>query len=318
MAFFALLPCRDEADIIGQCLRHALTWADEIYVFDSGSVDDTWEIVNDAARAEKRIKLVRKQPVFFSETRLRAFMFDRARGAMRDGDWFVRLDADEFHHITPPNFVKMHLRRSETIVYHQYYDFRLLASEVLAWESGHEALADRERPVETRRRHFVPSVYSEPRLCRYRASMRWPDGVSFPFNAGFLARERLPIRHYPHRDPAQLARRVRLRSIMMEDADNRRNWTQPEIHHWVEAEWRKFVAKDSDPDLRYWAPGEELPTYGFTNHLRAPQTRLIQRAVHAFLLPLLDRTRPTFSGESALQLIPDETQRRLVQELGPR
>jgi glycosyltransferase involved in cell wall biosynthesis len=318
MAFFALLPCRDEADIIGQCLRHALTWADEIYVFDSGSVDDTWEIVNDAARSEKRIKPVRKQPVFFSETRLRAFMFDRARGAMRDGDWFVRLDADEFHHITPPDFVKTRLRRRETIVYHQYYDFKLLESEVHAWERGDEALADRARPIETRRRHFVPSVYSEPRLCRYRATMRWPDGVSFPFNAGFLARERLPIRHYPHRDPAQLARRVRLRSIMMEDADNRRNWTQPEIHHWVEAEWRRFVIKDTDPDLRFWPPGEELPRYQFVNHLRAPQTRLVQRAVHTFLLPVLDRRRATFSGESALQLIPEETQQRLVQELGPR
>ena len=42
--FHALLPVRDEADIIGQSLRHMLTWVDAIYVFDNGSVDDTWEI----------------------------------------------------------------------------------------------------------------------------------------------------------------------------------------------------------------------------------------------------------------------------------
>jgi len=34
-----MLPVRDEADIIGQCLEHLLRWADSIYVFDNGSVD---------------------------------------------------------------------------------------------------------------------------------------------------------------------------------------------------------------------------------------------------------------------------------------
>jgi len=315
MAFFALLPCRDEGDIVGQSLRHALTWADEIYVFDSGSVDNTWEIVNDLARSEKRIKPLRKQAVFFSDTRVRGYLFDRAREAMRDGDWFLRFDADEFHHIPPPEFVKTRLSRHETIVYHQYYDFKLLESDVLAWERGEQTLADRGRPIETRRNYFVPSLYTEPRLCRYRSTMRWADHVSFPFNAGFLARERLPIRHYPHRDPVQLARRVRLRFIMMADTDNRRNGT---IDHWLEAEWRGLVAKDNDPELQYWAPGQELPRFQFTNHLRAPSTRMIQRAVHAFLLPLLDRTRPSFTGDSALQPLPEETQRRLIQELGPR
>ena len=40
--FVVLLPLRDEADIIGQCLRHLLEWAGAIYVFDTGSVDETW------------------------------------------------------------------------------------------------------------------------------------------------------------------------------------------------------------------------------------------------------------------------------------
>jgi len=49
MRFICLLPVRDEADIIGQCLRHLLTRADAIYVFDTRSVDQTWEIVQDEA-----------------------------------------------------------------------------------------------------------------------------------------------------------------------------------------------------------------------------------------------------------------------------
>ena len=60
-AFFALLPVRDEADIIGQCLDHALRWADEIYVFDTGSVDNAWEIVQEFASRDKRVVPMRKR-----------------------------------------------------------------------------------------------------------------------------------------------------------------------------------------------------------------------------------------------------------------
>ena len=66
MKFHCLLPVRDEADVIAQCLRHALTWADAIYVFDTGSVDETWEIVQDFAARDKRVVPIRKEPVYFS------------------------------------------------------------------------------------------------------------------------------------------------------------------------------------------------------------------------------------------------------------
>src|SRR5216684_3039980 len=231
MMFHALLPVRDEADIIGQCLTHLLTWADAIYVFDTGSVDESWEIVQGFASREKRVIPLKKDPVFYSENRVRGWIFNWARSRMRDGDWFLRVDQDEFHHIPPPVFVKTHMQPHETVAYHQYYDFRLTESEVRAWEAGEETLADRLRPIEERRRWFTPSVYSEPRLCRYRSAMQWPPTVSFPYNAGFVARARLPIRHYPHCDPIQLERRCRLRAIMMADAQNRSHWSRPELHH---------------------------------------------------------------------------------------
>ncbi|HYF37471.1 MAG TPA: glycosyltransferase family 2 protein, partial [Prosthecobacter sp.] len=215
MRFHVLLPVRDEADIIRQCLRHLLGWADRICVFDTGSVDDTWEIVQAVAAEDERVVPLRKEAVYFSEPKLRGWIFHQARQHMRTGDWFVRADADEFHHVPPPEFVRTRLRPHETIAYHQYYDFRLTGSEVELWEEGKETLADRARPIEERRRWYTMSEYSEPRLCRYRESMQWPPTVSFPFNAGYVARTRLPIRHYPHRDPVQLERRCLLRAVMM-------------------------------------------------------------------------------------------------------
>ena len=315
MNSFALLPVRDEADIISQCLQHALQWADAIYVFDTGSVDDTWEIVQELAAGDKRVIPLRKESVYFSETRLRGYMFHIARQNMRDGDWFLRLDVDEFHHISPPDFVKNCMRKHETVAYHQYYDFRLLKSEADAWNRGEETLQDRQRPIEERRRHYTISDYSEPRLCRYRETMQWPPTVSFPFNAGFVAHERLPIRHYPHRDPAQLERRCRLRAIMMSDEENRSNWSRPELHHWAEREWKKFITPDDSPGLKLWKPGAELELVHRTNHLRALHIRLAQRFGHAFCLPLLDRTRPGFTGDTKPQPIPREIAERLRDQL---
>jgi glycosyltransferase involved in cell wall biosynthesis len=318
MRFHVLLPIRDESDIIGQCLAHTLGWADAIYVFDTGSVDETWEIAQDFAARDKRVIPLRKEPVYFSETRLRGYMFHVARQQMRTGDWFLRVDADEFHHIPPPDFVKNCVRKHETAAYHQYYDFRLLQSEVDAWNRGEETLQDRQRPIEERRRHYTVSVYSEPRLCRYRETMQWPQTVSFPFNAGFVARERLRIRHYPHRDPVQLERRCRLRAIMMSDPENRANWTHPELHHWAIEDWRKFITPDDLPGLKCWPPGTELPLVHQANHLKPPPLRAVQWFIHRFLLNWLDRRRPRFDEQIRPQPMPreiiDTTERLLATE----
>ncbi len=315
MKFYALLPVRDEADIIGQCLEHALTWADGIYVFDTGSVDDTWEIVEDFALRDRRVIPLLKEPVYFSETWLRGYLFQIARQQMREGDWFLRVDADEFHHIPPPEFVKGYMRNHETAAYHQYYDFRLTQSELNAWNRGEETLQDRQRPIEERRRYYAISTYSEPRLCRYRSTMQWPETVSFPFNAGYVARERLPIRHYPHRDPVQLERRCLLRAIMMSDPENRANWSRPELHHWAEREWKKFVTPDNLPGLKHWNLGTDLQLVHQTNHLQPPYIRIAQRLVHTYLLQFLDHFRPCFSESARPQKIRSDVIAELEQEL---
>jgi hypothetical protein len=234
---------------------------------------------------------------------------------MRTGDWFLRVDADEFHEISPPEFVETHLASHETIVYHQYYDFRLLQTEVDDWEAGRESLADRSRPISERRRWFTPSLYSEPRLCRYRETMQWPPTVSFPYNAGYVARKRLPIRHYPHRDPVQLERRCRLRAIMMADKENSSHWTRPDLHHWAQNEWRKFITPNGLPELQSWKVGDALPDYGYTNHLRSPHIRLTQRLVHDLLLPILDARRTPWQPDTYPQKIPVETIARLERDL---
>jgi hypothetical protein len=307
MRFHALLLVRDEADIIEESLRHLVTWADAIYVFDTGSEDPTWDVVQQLAVEHRCIKPLVQDAVFFSEKRLRGWLFQQARKNMHEGDWFARVDADEFHHVPPPEFVRTRLRRHETVVYHQYYDFRLARAEAAAWARGE--VTDANKTVQERRRWFTLSSYTEPRLCRYRASMRWPETVSFPYNAGFVAAERLPIRHYPHRDPAQLKRRCRLRALMMAEPENICNT------HWRIADWERLLADDDDPGLHYWNPGTELPEPRFRNHLTTPPVRFLQRVIHATALPVLDRCRKGYSESIYPAPIPRTLQEELSRDL---
>ena len=78
-AFHALLPVRDEGDIIVQCLDHMLQWVDAVYVFDTGRIDQTWEIVNEMALKDSRIKPLRQDAVYYSENLLRGWLFHQAR-----------------------------------------------------------------------------------------------------------------------------------------------------------------------------------------------------------------------------------------------
>ena len=203
------------------------------------------------------------------------------------------------------------MKKHETIVWHQYYDFVLRKSEVNDWEMGRETLEDRARPIEERRQWFLPSRYSEPRLCRYRETMKWPSSCSFPINAGFVARKRLPIRHYPHRDPAQLNRRCLLRALMMTDPTH----DGGSFLHWNIGEWRKFVTPDATAGLTHWQPGTPLPKYQFNNHLARPHKRIVQGFAHRFLLPYLDARRPSWSETDYPQPIPPNVVQQLKEIL---
>jgi glycosyltransferase involved in cell wall biosynthesis len=307
MKFYCLLPLRDEADIIGQCLERLLTWADGIFIFDTGSVDNTWEIVLEYASKDNRIKPIKKDPVYFSETKLRGYIFHKAREVMKEGDWFLRVDADEFHYIKPSEFIKERLHKHETIVYHQYYNFALTEGESKSLQTIDSVMEERKKNIFDRRRYYKVSLYSEPRLCKFRQSMKWPDTVSFPYNAGFVARERLPILHYPNRDPLQMDRRCKLRAVMLADKENRLNWSDADNHYWLIDDWRKFLIPDNDPELLYWEHGTSLKEVRQLNHLTPLHKRILQRIVHTSFLPFLDKRRASYSENSYPQKINQET-----------
>lgn len=329
MRFHALMLLRDESDILQEALTHLLTWADAIYVYDLGSLDNSWEIVQDFASRDRRVVPWMKRNTIFGD-QIRSDLFEAYRDRFRDGDWIVRADADEFYEIAPPDFVRQRLRPHESAIYLSWYYFRLSGVEVSEYEAGIRNLVEeREKSIFERRPYFKIPDYAEPRLFRYRSTMQWPAvGASFPFNAGLVARERIPIRHYPHRDPAQMELRFELRAAMMSLGSN----AGP---HWRSSDWRSDVL-DTDPvtgrliennngsglraatghthgDVFFWDGSSLLPTVEATTarHLARGARRLSQRVIHRVALPVLDRYRPGHSGSFERATIPDTIQLEL-------
>lgn len=322
MKFHGLMLVRDEEDILPETIPHLMQWIDWLYILDLGSTDTTWRILQEFAAKNPRIVLHSSQPIVYNDG-LRSMLFDAYRDRFQSGDWILKIDADEFYHITPPEFVRKHLRMGETCVHLMWYFFRLTSDEVVAYESGGvDYKQDRLRPIAERRRYYKIPDYAEPRMFRYRSSMRWPENTSFPFNAGYVARERIPIRHYPHRDPVQMQQRCRLRSIMMQVNPLA---TGP---HWKLSDWRQDVIR-IDPangiaieqpcgevglgavqgltagQLNYWTAGTPLPEIHTTNHLTKYPKRFLQRMIHPVCLPILDHMREGLAKDFKPQLLPD-------------
>lgn len=318
MRFIGLMMVRDEDDIIAQTLSHLLSWIDALYVIDLGSTDQTWEIIQDAATKDKRVVPYMSKPILYVDS-LRSVLFHHYRERFRPGDWIMKIDADEFYHVPPPQFVSERVGRLEGCLHLLWYFFRLTTDEVSAYESGLDVMGDRKRPIEQRRRMYKIASYSEPRMFRYRRSMRWYHTNNWPFNTGYVARERIPIRHYPHRDPLQMQKRYRLRAAMMRLGAA----TGP---HWILEDWRKDVVdlalSDSgrleqttdeglaaapghtDSELREWLPGTPLPELQLNNHLANWRKRLAQRMIYPLLVPLIDRRRPKYSPDYVPPFLP--------------
>ena len=310
MKIIAILVVRDEEDIIELTLTRFSEQFDSVYVYDTGSADTTYEIVQSIAKTKTNIVLVGNSNIFFSDA-IRGTIWEITRKHLSDGDWFARVDADEIYHIAPKDFISSFTQPWETIVYCQYYDFQPTADE-LPFLS---ILPDLK--AEERLRHYRVSPFQgEGRLFKYRSSMCWVPGENGPRDPGIIAANKIPVRHYPARSKQQLMKRVILRQIMF--AENPGAWGKPKNHHW-QLNFNEFLGQTNDPNLHFWKPDTIFPLANRKDHL--PPTKRGWRAmlevafVKMLFIRLKDKLRalkqypawnPTLMNQQILQTIKSE------------
>jgi hypothetical protein len=205
MKIFSICCVRDENDIVGETLEAALSWSDKIFVFDNGSVDGTWETVQDIARKNSKIEIVGHDNRTFTDE-LRGEIFESYRSVASPGDWWCRLDSDEIYIDDPVGFLAG-VPDKYGFVLSATFNFYFTDLDLRSYEQNpSEWLA---RPVRVRLK-FYQNNWSEPRFVRHRKDLNWV-GLIWPDNHGRTFSSRIRLKHFPHRSPAQISRRLEIR-----------------------------------------------------------------------------------------------------------
>lgn len=201
MTIHGICLVKNEADVLAHSIAMARTWCDCIYIYDNGSVDGTWEIAQ--SLADDRVTPWRSEAKPFRDG-LRSEVFNEFRHGARPGDWWCRLDADEFYVVDPAVFLARVPRTVHT-VWGLPIEYHLTSEDLVT--------IDFSQPAETllpEIRHYH-AKNSEPRFFRYRNRLKWDVEQSWPRHMGPVYGRRIPYRHYKYRSPQQIQRRLETR-----------------------------------------------------------------------------------------------------------
>jgi hypothetical protein len=215
MKIFALSIAKNEADIIEQCFDAALDWADGIFAVDNGSDDDTWQLIEKMAASDDRVRALGCWDEPFSES-VRGRIFEQAHRVGRAGDWWCRLDADEFYIDDPRGFLAAVPRARSRVWSSSFeYYFTDVDSERFAADPDHFSCG---MPIEQTIRHYLNN-YGELRFVRHEKMLRghrsptgrdWPSGWPVT-KATDVHQTRIRLRHYQYRSPRQIESRLATR-----------------------------------------------------------------------------------------------------------
>lgn len=202
MKIFSICLVKNEADIIEYCLEKASVWAHKIFVYDNGSEDNTWEIVNQMAKANARVVPYKKEKKPFRDN-LRAEVFNEFRHMASDNDWWCfRMDSDEFY-IDDPRIFLSKIPNKYHVVWKASFDYRLTFEDVEEFTFTDNCPHDAKQL-----KYYNPLLYTEARFFKHRSRLKWPVDESFPKHMGIVAPQFIKQKHLQYRSPNQIQNRL--------------------------------------------------------------------------------------------------------------
>jgi glycosyltransferase involved in cell wall biosynthesis len=261
MNIYAICLVKDEADIIAQTLMAAKSWVDAVFVYDNGSTDGTWEKVTALAATEPHVVPYKSDPKTFSDA-MRREVFVDYRQRCRAGDWWCKLDSDEIYPEDPREFLQR-VPLYYQIVWSVSIQFVLTDADLRAFDQNPAGYAD-DVPVAQKMRYYKTD-WSEARFFRYDPALKWPEGHAFPA-AGAVYPKRILMKHYKHRSPQQVQRRVDVRAAAVQSG------SAAFLHERGRENWRDHVKPAAEMDYdhhdgRFVVREELMPALPITSRM---------------------------------------------------
>ena len=276
MKIYGVSVVQNEADVIGDSLARALEFCDRIWVWDLGSTDGTWDVL-ERMRSERIIPL-RKPGLRFTSS-LKGRVFAEARNQIEDGAWIYILDADEFLLGDPRPALAAAEREDAARVGVWQVNFFPVPDDLARLRR----LGEKEwtaLPLTDRFRHYRVEWF-EWRFIRNIPGLQWDTSGHHSRFADATGRplknseRRLFVRHYRYRTPGQVAARaVTRRESPPADYGQFRYESTAAFEECLRPAWqcRTWPAGDAELTVPRWELlRAQLVMYGF--RLRRKLTR---------------------------------------------
>lgn len=261
---YAICLIKNEADVIADCLKHALQFCDRIFVLDNGSTDGTWQIVNSLADHHHQIIIEGQASETFRDG-MRSIVYNRHHQELSDQDWWLRLDADEFLVADPrPTLAKANREHADFVTAWQL-QFYYTDADFMNWEIEKEIVGS---PITERRRYYSIN-WREYRFFRNQRDVPWNEATApqWPNGLTRVCSERVFNRHYSYRTPDQI--QSKLKSIL----------GHAQFKHVGSGDWRSRITPANG--LHYYQEGKPpiLNRFNYyTKRLRMVRITLCGRA----------------------------------------
>lgn len=268
MRIFGLSLVKNEGDIMRLSLEESLKWCDRIFVFDNGSSDSTWDIVKGFSAGDARVVPFKQDPRPFDDA-LRAEIFNAHRNEATTGDWWCRLDADEFYADDPKTFLAS-VPHAHHVVWGAWLQYFLTEKDVPRFSEE-----DEREPVTMtpdRLPRYYQALGGEPRFFRHRDRLLWESGA-WPAHLGLVEPRRIRVKHFQYRSPAQIQRRLDTRR-----AAAAHGWQH--FGHSTQETWREKIAKSECLNLDCGDSQYASDSAAAYSHIERPWQRAIKRVMH--------------------------------------
>lgn len=268
MRIFGLCLIKNEADCVEEVLQKASIWCDKIFVFDTGSEDDSWEKVLALSKKNQNIVPYKKETRGFSDG-LRGEIFNYYKHLAKRSDWWCRLDVDEIYIDDPGVFLRKISKRHH-VIWNASFQYYFTEKDLKAWEK--DAKKFNELNLDKRILHYLCN-HSEARFFRHRDKLNWTTG-SWPKHLGIVSPLRIRLKHYQYRSPEQIEKRLITRQKAILDGytifaaySSEKNWQEKVLQS---TEFQKDY-----PDNKYSVDNNNLP-----KHIERWDKRLIKYILH--------------------------------------